>query len=219
MKSIFTLIAISGSLFAADASTEFTPRLSIGVAEGLGVSKSETRELAEVSGTYTTDYGANIEIPVVISFKDGSPLYFIAAPAFLYAENLNDLNINDGTFTANGQDIYTQLGGKLYAGLGFGGSNGFHAEVLPYVGFAAVKREFNGSEFDSVTRTGDSFSVTSNGTVTLYGVTVGAYYCPGIAAGIEFGARAGYVAASGKVEDLRIEQSGAMFALEFGWKM
>jgi hypothetical protein len=96
----------------------------------------------------------------------------------------------------------------MCAGLGFGGSNRFHGEMLPYIGIASAKNVASGSIYNRFGDVIESSSTNYNGTITLYGVTVGAYYCPEVTKGGEFGARIGYVGASGTLESNKVEQSG-----------
>ena len=164
--------------------------------------------------------GVNLEVPLIISARGEGLLYFIAAPALVYSQNTNQvsyryLTVNPGNTAAvvnvDGDEKLTQMGGKLYAGIGYGRALGWHAELLPYIGFSSVKEE--GTTLTSIRSTDTS---SQQGSFTSYGITVGGYYTPEFAKYLEFGARLGYAGSTGKIDGRDFEQNDLIAALELG---
>lgn len=214
LKFIAPLLCMTGSVFAVD----ITPRLSIGVAKGVEPTQSEFNKIpSSVGYTYNTNSALNIEVPVAISFRGDSPIYFVAAPAFVYSKNNNTFTFDTATVSINGNDNYSEVGGKLYAGLGFGGKIGFHCEILPYYGYASARNSGDSTTKNKSTGQTTSNAGSSSGSMALFGVTVGAYYAPEWANGFEIGARLGYAGANGTIDGGDVQQTGGLFALDVGW--
>ena len=229
---LFLLGAIATLGQAQDISV--TPRLSVGVAKGMGITDSVFKDSVQegaalfgsADGTYTTKSAINAEVSLIFSKPFTDTWSLIGGPGFVYSKNTNDFSMTANglykgftTETIKGTDEFTSLGGKLYAGVGVGNQIGFHAEFLPFIGFASVKeslqatgtaRNLSGILFTSPPLNGDA-----TGTMTLYGFTVGGYYTT--TSNFQLGARLGYVGASGKIDGDLVEQSGVLAAAEVGY--
>lgn len=220
---------LASSLTAADVDFSVTPRISLGLASGIGITGSEFQsavdDLASVtgksaSGEYSTMAGVNFEIPVIVGIgKKESKVYFSCGPALVVSNNKNDFTMTSGVIKWEGTDKFSARGAKLYAGIGIHGGNSLTLEVMPYLGFAHVTETLDGKVVNTTTGVSVSSTGDESGSMTLYGGTVGVYYSPNTTSGFQFGGRVGYVGASGKIDDTNCEQSGLMFAVEVGFRI
>jgi hypothetical protein len=219
-----SLLVLASSLSAVETTIDYTARLSVGIAKGIGLNEDDaTHPKIDVTNgnilaayIYELDPGVNLETPVLFNFRREGSVYVIAAPALVYSKNKTDtkyylINTNLGTEDTHIKDTYTQIGGKLYFGVGFGKKIGWHGELLPYVGYSRLENE------KKIERSNAAGSSEKNsGSLFSYGITAGSYYTPEFAPYLEIGGRLGFVGGQGKVGENDVDQRGALFAFEIG---
>lgn len=222
IASCTIILALTGSVSAVELTIDYIPRLSLGFTSGLGTTKSEiNHQFKTVDETvkYEVMPGENIELPMMVAVRGEGPLYFIAAPAFVYSRNTNKLTIQTIFSKTVIEDTFTQLGGKFYMGAGWDMTTGWHGELLPYIGLSSVKVESTLSSNDYFNKTSITTSSSERGTFTIYGITLGGYYTPKSAKRLDVGARVGYAGASGKIDGINCDQNGGLVAFEIGWHL
>lgn len=234
MRRLFiALIFLASTTPAVDLSV--TPRFSLGVASGWGMTDSEVQKATNgfvtilgwsgATSKYETVAGVNIEIPVIIGIKSkpDDMIGFLVGPGLCYSQNTNTFEVN-ATATGGqwlkyeGEDKFRGQGAKLYLGLSFTGDSPIHGELLGYVGVANIKNTYEGE----MTRSNGLRATTSGsetGTATMYGVTLGGYVGLGERKQMEIGLRAGYAGGAVKIDDTDNEQTGFLAAVEFGVRL
>lgn len=231
---IASALSPASAASAADLNIDYSTRISLGITPGINVPAHEvddlTAQLAKInpgmSAEYKSKTAMNAELPLIVNIRGDGPFYVVVAPALVYSKNKAELSANTNAsnplqIQVSREDSFTQLGGKLYVGAGFGGRTGFHGELLPYIGMSSVKVEsdavLDGLNTGTGVRAHFEDSETAHGALTLYGITLGGYFTPESATNLEFGGRVGYAGALGQIDGTDIVQSGLLAALEVGW--
>jgi len=210
LTSVLVLTACQ-SLYALELS--YTPRLSLGVQTGVGLSddglQNAIDSLGYDSGKETIDGAGLLEIAIAIAFnREGKSIYGIISPALSFSGNSTKYEFQLAGFPDDvvEQDI-TTAGVRVYAGFGFGNTT-WHGEVLPFIGLHNVGIDFSDSSG------GDSESYTA----VSYGITLGGYWTN--AKGPQIGLRVGFTGMSfDDDEGFGYDANGALFTIDAGWRL
>jgi hypothetical protein len=206
-----------------DQASTITPQLSIGVQKGFAVENKAITDIwndpAAVSLSRTSNPAFLIEPSLQLSTQINDRVSFIFGPAFMFAQNTEEIkvNYNDGVGNTGSIDdtaTFSVYGGKIYIGMGIRLNNHVTMEILPFFGYSSIKETgaqkivVNGINLPDKT-------YDASGSAAIYGGTVGAHWK--FNKGLIIGARIGYTGQTVKLDDYNYNAQGVLAAVDAGW--